>query len=142
MVAIYGVSGLLTVLVMLFVPAAGAMEHLKPPHEMITGWGTGHLTQFLALRTLKPFSITTIEGLVTFPSFHAALGFLFIYITRNIRFVAAPVLIVNAAMIVSTVPIGGHYLIDVICGGLVTLFAIMSVNKLDAWKVALAPTTP
>lgn len=133
-VALYGLSGCITCIVMAAVPAAGAVAFFQTPADTLSsfssGAGTRHLEQLYALRSMEPFVLTRIEGLVTFPSFHAALGFLFVYAVRGIRFVVWPFLVLNAAMIVATMPEGSHYLADVIGGGAVALLSIVTVRWL------------
>lgn len=132
-VALFGIAGLLTVTAMFFMPTAGAFDYFKPASDILNQFnsadGGGHLTQFRALRSMQPFRISVLAGIVTFPSFHAALGLLFIYITRGIRFAAPIFLILNLSMIISTVPVGGHYLTDVIAGIVVALAAISVVRR-------------
>lgn len=133
-VALYGLSGCLTCIVMAAVPASGTVDFFQPPSDLLSsfsdGAGTRHLEQLYALRTLEPFVLTKIEGLVTFPSFHSTLGFLFVYALRGIRFVFWPFALLNALMILATMPEGSHYLADVIAGGLVAGFSIVVARQL------------
>ena len=64
------------------------------------------------------------QGLVTFPSFHTSLGFIFVYGARRVRWLFWLLIPVNAVMVISTLPVGGHYLIDVIAGVAAAIAAI------------------
>lgn len=131
-VAHYGVAGCLTCLVMMAVPAAGAFDFYRPSPDILSSFSPGastrHLGQLHALRTLKPFLLEHAEGLVTFPSFHAALAAIFAYSTRGIRYISLPVYALNAMMILATIPEGGHYLVDVLGGLAVAAVAIQFVR--------------
>ena len=69
-----------------------------------------------------------MQGLVTFPSFHTSLAIITTYAVRGIRFVTLPVAILNGLVIVSTLPEGGHYLIDVIAGAIISIIAIVAIR--------------
>lgn len=55
-------------------------------------------------------------GLVTFPSYHASMAVIFATSMRGYRAGFALSILFNGLMIVSTVPLGYHYLVDVIAG--------------------------
>jgi membrane-associated phospholipid phosphatase len=55
-------------------------------------------------------------GIVTFPSFHASMAVLLAASMRGYRYGFAAAVIVNILMLLATVPIGYHYLTDVIAG--------------------------
>jgi membrane-associated phospholipid phosphatase len=76
------------------------------------------------------FDLRTADGIVTFPSFHAALGVLFVYSTRHERHALWVVLPLNALMILSTPTEGGHYLIDSIAGCLIACLSIALVRPI------------
>ncbi|RVC81530.1 phosphatase PAP2 family protein [Mesorhizobium sp. M4A.F.Ca.ET.022.05.2.1] len=137
-IALYGLAGCLTCLVVIAVPAAGAFNFYHPATDILRSFGSGastrHLEQLHALRTLQPFLIEHPEGLVTFPSFHSALAVLFAYSVRGIRYVSVPIYGLNAMLILATVPQGSHYLIDVLAG-----FAIAAISIKVVWWIAHAP---
>jgi membrane-associated phospholipid phosphatase len=86
-----------------------------------------HLADFSALRAgkLPEITVARVNGLITFPSFHTALGLILIYVTRGIPFLFPVSLGLNALMIASTLTSGGHYLVDVIAGAAVLPLAIL-----------------
>ncbi len=79
---------------------------------------------------MSVFDIEKFQGLVSMPSFHAASGFLFIYILRFSRILFLISLLLNGIMIFATLIIGGHYLVDVIAGGIVTGASILVTHTL------------
>lgn len=131
--AAFGFAGGLTCAIQALVPAAGAVVFYNPPSYVLSSFGvgasTGHLEQLQALRTLEAFVITKPEGLVTFPSFHTTLALLFMHAVRGLRYVAPPVYLVNLLLIVSTIPVGGHFLVDVLAGVLVAATSILAVAR-------------
>ena len=63
-----------------------------------------------------PSTRATIEGLITFPSFHTALAVVTAWAFWGTRYIAGPTLVLNLTVIASTVPVGGHYFVDVFAG--------------------------
>jgi membrane-associated phospholipid phosphatase len=109
------------------VPAIGAYVHFRPGEALRSAIsddaGVWHLAQFEALRagTLHEFRLTATEGLVTFPSFHTAAALCVPLALRGLGALTALAWAVAGAIILSTIPIGGHYLIDVIAGAGMTV---------------------
>ncbi len=133
-VALLAVSSALTGTLMAFFPAAGAYAYFQPPpeiHEAYTAQaGMWHYSELLTLRAGRSFSlfITDAQGLVTFPSFHTALGILIVYSLRNLRYLVFPIGFLNGLMIIATLPEGGHHLIDVVAGAAIALAAIAAMR--------------
>jgi len=50
-----------------------------------------------------------MPGLVTFPSFHTAMGVIAIYCARGTRWLFWPMLVINLLMIAATPVLGSHY---------------------------------
>ncbi len=103
-------------------PAAGAYVFHAPPMEMRSAIsadaGIWHMNHFEALRNggFRVFDLATTEGLVTFPSYHTAMALLIPIVMRGYGVVTALAWTFAAIVVASTVPVGGHYLIDVIVG--------------------------
>jgi membrane-associated phospholipid phosphatase len=98
-----------------FVPAIS-----NPPYEM--GW----VKSLLRIRSgeLRVFDADALTGMIAFPSFHAAAAVLLAWGYRGFGLVGVPMVILNALMIVSAIPGGGHYLVDLIAGAIVAAAAI------------------
>jgi membrane-associated phospholipid phosphatase len=110
-------------------PAAGAFDHYRLADtfgsQLPYGSGVYHLAALQELRgasslVINPFGL---QGLVTFPSFHTSMALMTAAAWRDDRYLRWPMIAWNAVVIFSTVPIGGHYLIDLIAGGLLWLAA-------------------
>ncbi|WP_167470463.1 phosphatase PAP2 family protein [Mesorhizobium jarvisii] len=122
--------------VVAMVPAAGAYAFFKPSTATFSNFtahaGMWHHETLLKLRSGEPFALLLSEAqpLVTFPSFHTSLGVLIAYSMRYFRVVFWPVVLLEITMIVSTMPEGGHHLVDLIAGAAVagvSVFVVRSV---------------
>jgi hypothetical protein len=105
-------------------PAAGALHHFRIGLEHAV-----HLHDFFALRdsTVTTFALSHMEGIVTFPSFHTVCAILLMYVYRGTR-IFIPVVWLNALLLLSTPIFGGHYLVDMVGGGVVALLSIYAAN--------------
>ena len=114
---------LVATLCSLFLPAAAPFEYLGMPAELRAELpdhaGVYHVAAFHELRATRQFEVDCFElqGVVTFPSFHTAMAAITAAAWRDDRRLRWPMLGFNLVVILSTVPIGGHYLVD-IPGGL------------------------
>jgi membrane-associated phospholipid phosphatase len=149
--AMLAVSSLLTAAIMVFAPAAGAYAYFQPGAADFSNFtaraGMWHYEELMKLRSGEPFSllVTKAEGLATFPSYHTVLGILIVYALRDTPKIAWPIGILNAIMIVSTLPEGGHHLIDVLAGiavGLLTIVCVRAVQKNRAVRSGMVEVFP
>ena len=144
LVALVAVTSLFTGTLMLFFPAAGAYSWFRPSPDYFSNLsseaGMWHHKVLMALRSGQQVTYlqSQVSGLVTFPSFHTVLGVITAYSVRRIRGVFPVLLVLNAIMIVSTVPEGGHYVVDVIAGAVVALVSICCVRAAcGKWSEAM-----
>jgi membrane-associated phospholipid phosphatase len=77
--------------------------------------------------------IRKVDGIITFPSFHAAVGILYVYSVRHIRWALCLLAPLNIALVLSTPTVGGHYFVDVIAGLLTASLAIWLTRRIRAW---------
>lgn len=145
--ALLAISSVFTAALMAVVPAAGAYAYFQPDQADFGNFtamaGMWHYEELMRLRSGEPFNllVTNGVGLVTFPSYHTALGILVVYALRDFRLLAWCVGSVNAIMIVSTLPEGGHHFIDVIAGlgvGLGTILIVAGLQRDEQAKGTLA----
>ncbi|MEX0344327.1 MAG: phosphatase PAP2 family protein [Rhizobiaceae bacterium] len=135
--ALLAVSFLFTAGLMVFLPTAGAYPHFRPAPEAFEAFtaraGMWHYSDLLRLRSGEPFNllVSNAEGLVTFPSYHTVVAIMIVYSLRLVPIAAVPAALLNATMIIGTLPEGGHHLVDVIAGLIVALVSIFAV-----WIVA------
>ncbi|MBV9459709.1 MAG: phosphatase PAP2 family protein [Bradyrhizobium sp.] len=121
---------------MMIWPAEGAYAYYNPPLSIYENIGVGsgmwHHDLLMAIRSgatkLIDFDTPNANCLVTFPSGHTVLAFIITYALRGSRWTLIPALMVNLAMLVSTIPHGGHHLVDLIGGGAIALCAIVIVR--------------
>jgi membrane-associated phospholipid phosphatase len=118
-------SGVVCAFASSIVPAIGAFAHFKMSPDVLAalppGAGLFHLPIFEAYRSgaLDRIDLRHLEGVVTFPSFHAAMAIMVAYALRDLRWLFRPALVWSSLIVVSTVPIGGHYVVDLIAGAAV-----------------------
>ncbi len=117
-----------------FWPAKGAFAYFDYPSDLLerlpVDAGTYHLAKFEYFRNVPSpvISFANLQGVVTFPSFHCCLVLMTIFAVTGTGWIFGSVLIWNLLVLVSTLPIGGHYVIDLPCGALLWLAAtIMSL---------------
>ncbi len=136
--AVLALCSLCTGVLMVLVPAAGAYVQHAPAQALFSHLGTHagmwHFQTFRSLRDdLTPIiDFSKSEGLVTFPSFHTVLAIITTYALRDLRILFWIILPLNLLVIVSTLPEGGHYLVDVIAGILVAGVSIIVVTAVEA----------
>ncbi|MGB3489523.1 MAG: phosphatase PAP2 family protein [Xanthobacteraceae bacterium] len=127
-------------------PAKGAFTYFDYSTDILnrlpTGSGLYHLPKFNYFRDdpAPVLSFASLQGVVTFPSFHCCLALMTIFATRGIRWLFPASLVWNLLVIISTIPIGGHYVIDLLAGALVWLAATIIAVRLTATKTASWPT--
>lgn len=78
------------------------------------------------------------DGVVTFPSFHTIMALIVAYACRGAGMASWLVYAWAAVLIVSTVPIGGHYVIDLWAGGLLWLTLIYFARSQRRYPAAKA----
>jgi membrane-associated phospholipid phosphatase len=130
------IAGLVTVLLSGLLPAIGTYGHLGLRPEDFARLSPAapyaHIADFSDLRdgTLRNLSLDRMEGIITFPSFHTALGVLFIRYFWLSRLTRWPALALNALMIAATPMDGGHYFVDVGAGAAIAVVAIAAAGFL------------
>lgn len=63
-------------------------------------------------------------GLIAFPSFHVVWAILLTYCTIKYKWIFYPLVVLNCFLVVSTVFLGWHYLVDAIAGGVLGFLGI------------------
>jgi membrane-associated phospholipid phosphatase len=119
-------SALVCTLLSSLVPAIGSFKGLNilaaALARLPAGSGIYAVESFEAHRngSVRIIDLThMVAGVVTFPSFHFVMALTAIYAFRTIRFCAWPAYLWNSVVIFSTIPIGGHYVTDLIAGAVV-----------------------
>jgi hypothetical protein len=130
----YIVTALITIFVGLLMPAKGAFVfyHLPVEHH------TGYVPVMADLRngTLHTINLLNSQGLVVFPSFHAALAVLCAAGAWSWKYLRYPFLMLNLLIILSAPSQGGHYGVDVLAGIAIALATIYFVRPQRSTAVA------
>jgi membrane-associated phospholipid phosphatase len=121
--------------VCMFFPAVGLYVHhgIPPGAHASAAHGLGYFSgQLQAVRTDPDFvlDLTKADGIVAFPSGHAAIAVLCAWAAFSLRWIRWPFLALNAAMIVSAIPQGAHYLVDLFSGAATAGAAIFIATRL------------
>lgn len=100
-------------------------EAVKPAAGLI------HVADLMALRdgTFNHVDLH-FQGIITFPSYHAAFGVFLIYAFWPFVWLRIPVTLLNLMLFASTPVDGGHWLIDVIGGIVMAVLIVMLARKL------------
>jgi len=122
-------AGITDILISPMMPAMAMYVHLglRPSDFSHLGPAAAyvHVADLSGLRdgTLRVISLDRAEGIITFPSFHAALGVIFALALWPVRLLRWPGLALNLTMIAATPIDGGHYFVDLIAGGALGVLA-------------------
>ena len=135
----FWLATVVTLLLFPLFPAEGPLAFLW--HGPIPYMPTSALYQEQLIPALRSHQMSVIDlgalrGLVCAPSFHTAAGVLYMIAAwpiRRLRWLLVPV---NIAMLLATPIEGTHYLVDMIAGMLVAVFATVSVKGWLYWRAA------
>ncbi|GEP10166.1 phosphatase PAP2 family protein [Methylobacterium gnaphalii] len=119
-----------TVLISAALPAVGPYAYYQPSvvpvGHLDTVGAVWHLEPLAGLRdgTLKVIALGDIRGLVTFPSFHVCLAAITAWALAPVPVIGYLALLLNALVVVSAIGSGGHYLTDILAGGVLAGLAL------------------
>lgn len=125
------VALLITIAAFTFVPAQTGYVYLGYTHADFpdmrtnTAWGVAHILNAIRAGERQ----LSLDGLVTFPSYHAAGAMLLAYgwlAIPALRWIFVPL---NILMLFSCVPIGSHYVVDVLAGMALALVCYPAVSR-------------
>jgi membrane-associated phospholipid phosphatase len=87
--------------------------------------------------TERLFRLDMLQGVVTFPSFHTIMGLILLAVCRGSMLLVIPAAAWFLLMMGATVPLGGHYVVDLV-GGAVTWAAWFYLSV----RIAARPQRP
>lgn len=131
----------ITIFIALILPAIGPYEFLNINPDTLPNIGENkgrdHIEIVTQLRSQNGYTLYIFEavGLVSFPSFHTILAMLVTYALRGIKPLFWFMVLINGTVIIATIPMGGHYLSDVIGGIILTISLIILFKK---WGITAA----
>lgn len=143
------VCGGITILVSALFPAVSYPAHLgltAADFEHVNPWaGNVHMADLNALRdgTFAELKFTKMQGIITFPSYHAGLSAVTLwgFWASRISWIKWPGMTLAALTIAATPVNGGHYLVDVIAGVAIAIFALAFSKRAIYWAPAPASLT-
>ena len=124
----------------IFWPAIGAFAYFDYPTDILeklpTDAGTYHLAKFEYYRNAAApvLSFNSLQGVVTFPSFHCCLALMTIFAVVGTGWLFRIVAAWNVLVMISTLPIGGHYVTDLAGGALLWLACLSLAVMLRRWS--------
>ena len=145
LVDVYWSTLLLTVALSALFPALGPYGYYAPSPDMMPvvqpTAGMVFLPDYLALRagTYHAFNFGEMQGIIEFPSFHAALIVMMTWSMRRSPYLLAVGCLYNGLMLLATLTEGGHYLADVVVGSVLVAMTITARHGLTRW-LALRPS--
>jgi PAP2 superfamily len=142
-VVAYQAAWSLALLGIALLPAEHAFVHYNYPIDMHM-IGAEMVADIHRARMHMPWtlSIGATNGLVSFPSFHAAVGVLMVWTMRGRNALSALVLLTNVLLILGTAFLGSHYVIDVIASLLMMPAILWAAQRLThtAFRETAAPS--
>lgn len=133
MFVIWGWSFLLISLIAFAAPALGSFSQLSAAQVEHLPKGAGRF----AMKTFHEFRNAThpvlstghVSAVVTFPSFHTVCALLLAQAWHGIRIVGPLIKVLAVLIVFSCMPIGGHYLIDLIAGAAVWWAVTLALDR-------------
>jgi membrane-associated phospholipid phosphatase len=130
----------LTALVSTLLPAIGTYHEYGIIPDLMKFRPSGYLVQLHDLPRVRDGSLriletSTLGGIITFPSFHAAAAVLALWGLWCVWWLRPLALIANVSMLLATPLIGGHYFVDVIAGAGLSVLAIAAARLIGEWSI-------
>jgi membrane-associated phospholipid phosphatase len=123
-----------TALISSLVPAIGTYYEYGIAPEVPGFRASGYLVQlhelpFIRDGSLRKLDFSTMGGIITFPSFHAAAAVISLWAFWAVWWMRPLALIANVGMLLATPLVGGHYFVDVIAGAALAVLAIAVAGR-------------
>jgi len=126
------VTTLVTIALSAVLPAAGVWLHygLSEADSRLVPVVSTVWPVFTGLRdgSVRALVAAGAEGVITFPSLHAALAVILIAALWPIRLLRWPILAINTVMLAATPIDGAHYLVDVIAGVVIATACLFAAH--------------
>jgi len=122
----------LSVLLPTLGPIWALADHARFTNLPTLGRTTAEIVLALRDKTLGTIDFEAVNGIISFPSMHAAVAIIVPYALRWNKWIFAQIAALDAVMLVSAVPSGNHYVADVIAGVAVAILAIACGRAIQA----------
>lgn len=134
MFLVWGWSFLVISLIAFAAPALGCFSLLSPADVAHLPGGAGRyaMRAFNEFRhaTAPVLSFDRISGVITFPSFHTVCALLIAQAWHETRVAGPLTKLLTGAIIFSCVPMGGHYIVDLLAGAAVWWAVTIAIDRL------------
>ena len=130
------VGALTTVLFWIAFPSYGAFHHRValglpvPEQNLSVTTAYSHYLLGLEAGNFVPLRFGELKGLIGFPSFHTVLALLSTWAVWRVRYLGPVMAILNALVLLAIPGDGGHFLVDIAGGVVVTAFAIAAARRM------------
>ena len=131
------------------IPAIGAFAYYRIPSGILSllpvGAGLFHLSIFEGYRSgmLDTVDVRNLGGVVCFPSFHSAMAFMIAFALRGFSWLSVFSSVWCGLILISTIPIGGHYFVDLLAGLIVwATFTQLALTPSILFKVKTTISKP
>jgi hypothetical protein len=129
-------SALITIAISALIPAEGVFLHygLDPAHAAVLPASSTSWPVFLGLRdgSYRLLMAVGAEGIITFPSLHAALAVIMIAALWPVPVVRWIGFALNTVMLAATPIDGSHYFVDVLAGIVIAIASLAAARALVA----------
>lgn len=112
-------------------PYYGIAQHQMPDHMTTLPWEFLPVLEGVRDGTIRAISADCISGIVSMPSFHAGGAVILTSAFWRFRLLRWPFALLNLLVALSAIPIGSHYVIDVVAGLAVGLLAVAGATALS-----------
>ena len=132
-----------SVLIFPWMPAKGGYLHYGltrqdfPHVRCPAAWDYYDILASVRAGTTTEINMAALDGIITFPSFHAAAAIIYIWAWWSVPVLRYPAILLNLGMLISSIPIGGHYLSDVLAGSIIAV--VTSWGAARYFRNALQP---
>ncbi len=128
------IGALICIVIWAIAPSFGAIA----VYDLPASWGhlplaldKAYAHELAALLAQGPGLIAPdrVQGLIGFPSYHAVLALLVAFYAFKVPYLRWPLLVLNLLVVIATPIQGGHHLVDVLAGGVVTAVALWGAGE-------------
>ncbi|MGB7947060.1 MAG: phosphatase PAP2 family protein [Candidatus Binatia bacterium] len=142
---LYVMTSLVTIVLAGLFPSLGAYAYHAPDPALFNNLnpsaGLWHIEHYEGLRngSYRLIELGRMQGLVTFPSFHTCFAITLAWCFRDFRWLFPMAIVVTGTVLVSTLTEGGHYLVDVLAGIVITVACIVLRHMLVIGRLRIIP---
>ena len=118
----------------------GVAQGEMPGHQTDLPWRFLPVMEGMRDGSIRAIDLECLTGMVTIPSFHACAATILAWAFWEYRWLRWPFLVLNIGMALAAVPIGSHYIIDIIFGITVGVLAAYGATALSSrsWRLPFA----